>query len=280
MSEEEVEVVSEEDSQEEEYDFINWNQVTAQALEHEEDPDSHRELNPEIFHPSYIGCCRRQGFLRKLGLSDPDTKGLGIFQSGTLIHEWFENEVVEFLPDRVDMERTLKPYTVRVGEEEVKIVGQADAVDPKHNAVYDFKSRGGWYHFDDYAQKNLDQLLLYMKGFEDEIGGDWKGRLIYVNKKNVFDQKPFPENPDEFFELSEHQDRFEELMKKAVDIKQASEKYVRKTEKVDQYGNPVYELDWDYLLEHGVPFEKCGECYSCKKVERVVPKLRNGGVYQ
>lgn len=251
-------------------DDFDWKKELGNHLEKGRDPTSHRELDPRKFHPSYLGACKRQSFIRKLGLGHPDPMTLGIFQAGTIIHEWIEHEVVNDLPEDFVLEENFDPYSIGEGDEEIIVTGQADCVAHDKNVVYDFKSRGGWYYFNGYDKKNLDQLYAYMKGFMLQEGGDWGGGLVYINKKKVSDVKEFPKKQGRYFAFD--QERFDELISKAREVKEACQDFVYKED-------GEWHLDKEKLGEEGIPFKPCSlekdECYSCADGERLVEELRD-----
>ena len=92
------------------------------------------------FHPSQICLCERRAYCSQLGLED-NTAILGVFQTGTFIHEFLEEHFAEQFP---------APQFERAVEHEIdglRFVGQADCYDTRTNAVYDWKTRSSWYSF-------------------------------------------------------------------------------------------------------------------------------------
>lgn len=208
---------------------INFADRIRDALLAQRDPDSHRELDPRVFHPSQIGYCKRQAYLSKLGLKD-DSDILGMFHTGTLIHEFMENVVgADHLPDHVALEQAVEHEV-----DGIKFVGHADCYDPKQGVVYDYKSRGGWYNFDPPTQRHTDQLLVYM----DALGAR-DGRVVYISKKDL-EVRPWPEDGTFAFDA----ERLAELVTKAKEIRDA----------IVTNGIATDESE--------IPFDKCG-CYFC-----------------
>lgn len=212
---------------------INFGEEIQAALEADNDPESHVEHDPRVFHPSQIGYCKRQCYFSKLGLSD-NTTILGTFQTGTLIHEWIEEHVGDRLPG-VEFER---PVSVDV--DGVTFTGHADAVDAESGVVYDFKSRASWYRFDPPTQRHVDQLHVYMAA----TGCD-EAQVVYVSKKDL-EVKTWPEDGTFGFDES----RFAELVAKAKDIRNVVEER-GVAESIDE-----------------VPYAKCG-CFVCSNEETV-----------
>jgi hypothetical protein len=78
--------------------MIDWERAVQTALESANDPESHVERDAETFHPSQIAYqCNRRAYCSKLGLDD-NSDILGIFQTGTLIHEFLEDRLDEQYP--------------------------------------------------------------------------------------------------------------------------------------------------------------------------------------
>lgn len=221
-------------------DLTDYSEEIQAALERENDPTSHVEPEPDVFHPSQLAYCKRQCYLSKLGLTD-NTEILGTFKTGTLIHEWIEDHVAPNLPD-LEFE---KPVHAEVGG--ITITGHADAVDPENSVVYDFKSRASWYRFDPPTPRHVNQLQLYMAA----TGMDY-GRVVYVSKKDL-EVRPWPE--DSAFERDA--DRVDELFEKAREIR----------DHVEAEGPATSTSE--------IPFGKCG-CFVCRN-ESLDDSLRGAG---
>jgi CRISPR-associated exonuclease Cas4 len=207
---------------------IDFQSEIQTALEADNDPDSHVEHDPGVFHASQMGYCLRQAYLSKTGLKDT-TDILGTFKTGTLIHEWLEAQ----LGDRLDHVAFEEPVETQVGD--LTFLGHADAVDRENNVVYDFKTRGSWYRFNPPVQRHLDQLYVYMHalGFDD-------AQVVYLSKQDM-DVKTWPEHGTFRFD----DDRFETLVSKAREIRDA------------------LDADGVATTPDDVPFEPCG-CFVCE----------------
>jgi len=199
------------------------------ALQQANDPDSHTELDAHTFHPSQIARCQRRAYCSKLGLED-QSDILGIFQTGTLIHEFLEEHMAEQFP-HAEFET---PITH--AERGVQFTGRADCYDPETGSVYDFKTRNGWYNFDPPTQRHLDQVYIYMAA----LGAD-KGQIVYLSKGDL-EVRTYPE--EGFFEFDA--ERFGTLVEKASRIKHA----------IETEGLPSGPDD--------IPFETC-DCYFCSQ---------------
>lgn len=217
---------------------INWDNKMARKLkENNDQDDSHTEVDPDVFHASQVGMCTRQLYLSKLGLKDFTPKVLGIFQTGTNIHEWIEEEFQDEMPGEFE-----KPLEYEDEETGLKFTGHCDYYDPEEEVVYDFKTRGSFYRLDptDPQEKYLDQLTVYMK-----MLGVKRAKLVYISKKNKqIVHYPTEEDPQEYFSFSEK--RWEKIVRKAQTVRSAVEKH-----------GAVDEKDL-------VPFNTCS-CYACKK---------------
>lgn len=198
------------------------------ALEADNDPDSHVEHDPSVFHASQMGYCPRQSYLSKTGLKDT-TSILGTFKTGTLIHEWLETNLGDQLSN-VEFE---KPVETTHGD--ITFIGHADAVDHANDVVYDFKTRASWYRFDPPTQRHLDQLYVYMNA----LGFD-EAQVVYLSKKNM-EVRTWPENGT----FQSDSDRYGDLVAKAERIRD--------------------ELAADGVATHEseIPFDTCG-CYICE----------------
>ncbi|WP_114578488.1 PD-(D/E)XK nuclease family protein [Saliphagus sp. LR7] len=208
---------------------IDFDQAVQTALEDANDPTSHVERDAETFHPSQICMCERRAYCSKLGLDD-QSDILGVFQTGTLIHEFLEERFTEQFPD-AEVEREIEYET-----EDVRFVGRADCYDPATNAVYDWKTRSSWYNFDPPVDRHLDQIHVYMAA----LGADY-GQVVYLNKGSM-EVRTWPE--DGLFEFDP--ERFEAIVEKATRIRDA--------------------IDAEGIAESAeeIPFEKC-DCYFCSQ---------------
>lgn len=198
------------------------------ALEADNDPESHVEHDPSVFHASQMGYCARQSYLSKTGLKDT-TDILGVFKTGTLIHEWLETH----LSDRLTNVAFEEPVETTHGD--ITFVGHADAVDYENEVVYDFKTRASWYRFDPPTQRHLDQLYVYMAA----LGFD-EAQVVYLSKKDM-EVRTYPKDGTFLFD----DDRFRKLVSKAELIRD--------------------ELAADGVAtrESEIPFANCG-CYICE----------------
>lgn len=209
-------------------EVIDFADAIAAALEANRDPESHRELDPRVFHPSQLGYCKRQALLSKLGLKD-DSDALGIFHTGTLIHEFMEHDVSNVVPARCQFE-----VPVECTVDGITFTGHADCYDPESGTVYDFKSRGGWYNFNPPTDRHVDQLTIYMNALEAT-----GGQVVYISKKDL-EVRTWPENGT--FEYDGK--RLAALVSKAKEIRD------------ELYANGLPQSRAE------IPFEKCG-CYFC-----------------
>ncbi|MFC6720923.1 hypothetical protein ACFQGT_00045 [Natrialbaceae archaeon GCM10025810] len=207
---------------------IDFDAHLQRALEAANDPESHVERDPETFHPSQIAACKRQAYLGKLGLKD-HTDILGVFQTGTLIHEFIEEYVGAQLAG-AEFEKRVELET-----DGVRFVGHTDCYDPAANACYDFKSRNGWYNFDPPNDRHLDQLHVYMAATGAEYG-----QVVYVSKGDM-EVRTWPENDLFAFDA----DRFAAIVERATAIRDA----------IDENG--VAESPDE------IPFDRCG-CFMCR----------------
>lgn len=213
--------------------LIDFESEVQRALEAAEDNESHVERDPSVFHPSQLVRCQRRAYCSKLGLDDT-TDALGVFQTGTLIHEFLEEQLSDrFADESVVFEEEIE-YT---DDREITIKGCADCIDRRNGVVYDFKTRGSWYKFDPPTQRHIDQLLLYMAGLEDIE----RGQIVYLSKKDM-EIRTWPE--DGLFEFDET--RYGTLIEKAVRIQ--------------------HRIEQDGIAESPdeIPFEKC-DCYFCSQ---------------
>lgn len=211
---------------------INWQKQIDDMVERHRTPGSHEEDDPEVFHASQVGYCKRQIYLKKVGADSYDKETLRKFHVGTRIHEEFEEEIQPRIPAVFEV-----PTKRRFDEYGVTVIGHADVY--TGDAVEDFKTRGSWYRHNPPVQRHLDQLFMYMLSLK--VG---KGRIVYVSKKD-YEVRTYPESG--MLELDE-QRVFQELLPKLEEVKEA----------VKKAPEPEYEED--------VPFEKCG-CWICDNEE-------------
>ena len=210
-------------------DTLDFEGAVDGALQEANDPESHVERDPSVFHPSQIARCERRAYCSKLGLDD-QSDILGVFQTGTLIHEFLEDYLADQFP-HADFEREISLET-----DGIEFVGRTDCYDPETNAVYDFKTRASWYNFDPPTQRHLDQMYVYMAALDAEYG-----QVVYLSKGDL-EVRTWPE--DGFFEFSE--ERFNELIAKARRIALVLEE--------QGIADSVEDI----------PFDRCG-CYFCQE---------------
>jgi len=130
---------------------LDFKSAVDDALREANDPESHVERDARTFHPSQVARCPRRAYCSKLGLDD-QSDILGVFQTGTLIHEFLEEHLAEQFPE------AQFEYPVEHEVDGIRFTGHTDCYDPTANAVYDFKTRASWYTFDPPTQRHLDQM--------------------------------------------------------------------------------------------------------------------------
>lgn len=232
------------------YDLAHSDLVD-EALRREADDDSHVEADPNVIHASQIGYCDRRAYCSKLGLDD-HSEIRGVFQTGTLVHEWLEEHVREIhdgdvVEPEADASITVPPRAYG-NDEPITFLGTADLVDHRDGCVVDYKTRSSWYNFDPPTVRHVDQLLVYMAAL-----GVVRGRIVYISKSDL-ETRCWPEEGYVRFDP----ERFGEL--------------VRKAERIG-----------DAVREHGIaghadeiPFETCGgehgeDCYFCQQETLSIP---------
>lgn len=192
--------------------MIDFESEIERILDAQNDGGSHTERDTGTFHPSQLAKCPRQCAKSKLGLEEHTKETLGRFKIGTLVHEWLEDSLGERFAG-VEFEKPLnETYRAEIEDEgsvEFGVTGHCDVYDSHENAVYDFKTRNGWYKFDPPNDRHLDQLTLYM----DMVGAE-KAQVVYLNKADL-EVRTYPENG--FFELDEQ--RLFKLLDRAATIK-------------------------------------------------------------
>jgi len=163
--------------------MIDFEHLIERRLHVENDEDSHTEPDPAVWHPSQLSRCKRQATISKYGLEDHDTSTLGTFRIGSIIHEWIEDHFGDAL-DGVHFEKELEEEW-RNG---VTVTGRCDVYDEYEDAVYDFKTRSGWYKFDPPNDSHRAQLATYI----DMVGAE-KGQVVYISKKDL-EVRTWPED--------------------------------------------------------------------------------------
>ena len=169
---------------------IDFESVLATQMESQEEDGSHRELNPDVFHPSQVGYHPWLLYVNKLGLEDKSHLA-GTFKMGDLIHEYVQDALIE--QDEVDVGAI--EQEVQFTEDGLTFTGHADIVarspiskTGQEVVVYDIKSRANWYHFDPPCDRHLDQLHTYMRGLDAQYG-----QIVYVSKKDM-EIRTYPED--------------------------------------------------------------------------------------
>jgi hypothetical protein len=213
---------------------IDWEDHLARTLAVEHDDDSHTEPDTFTFHPSQLARCPRQASLSKFGLEVHDTETLGVFQIGTLVHEWLEDQFSGRFPG-VSHEVPIEQEYDRPGYHGlVRVTGHADVYDDHDGVVYDWKTRGGWYKFDPPNERHLDQLTLYMDALDADAG-----QIVYINKKNL-EVRTWPQDGTFAFDP----DRRDALVEQAFEMRES----LKDVDEIDSAAD--------------LPFEPCG-CWLC-----------------
>lgn len=215
--------------------MIDWEARFRRQLAVENDPTSHTEMDPHTFHPSQLAKCKRQLARSKFGLETPDTHLLGTFKTGTLIHEWVEDNFADTIPG-VHHEYPAEWSGNPSGDTPLEITGHADVYDEHEGVVYDFKSRASWYRFDPPTERHIDQLTAYMAALDAD-----QGQVVYVSKKNL-EVRTWPEDGTFTFDSG----RFSDLLGKALEVASWAETH------------PLPEDESD------LPWDTCG-CFICSQ---------------
>lgn len=211
--------------------MIDWDDAIDRQLRAAHDA-SHVEDDCSTFHPSQLCRCKRQCTISKFGLAEHDRETLGVFEIGTQWHDWIERTIGNSVAGLV-CERP-----VEIECDGITITGRCDVYDEVENAVYDFKTRSGWYKFDPPDSAHVSQLQLYMAAVGAEMG-----QVVYVSKKDLTVQT-YP---------ADHMLAFDELQVELL-IEKATE--IRDT--LEDVGKPETRSD--------VPFERC-DCWLCGQEE-------------
>jgi CRISPR-associated exonuclease Cas4 len=213
---------------------IDFESEVQTALEAANDPETRVERDATTFHPSQLVRCERRAYCAKLGLDDT-REILGVFRTGTLIHEFLEQQLGEQLTDEaIEFEREIE-HEIRGSD--LTLTGRADCVDFRSGVVYDFKTRNGWYNFDPPVQRHCDQLHLYMAALPRVD----QARVVYLSK-GTLEVRQWPE--DSLFAFDE--ERYDTLIEKAERIRD------------------VIKRQGIAASADEIPFEKC-ECYFCSQ---------------
>lgn len=219
---------------------INWDETMEAVLREAEYTNSHREINPRVFHPSQVNKCKRQCYISKLNLGKNTPIDLGQFRIGTLIHEFLE----EYLP-RVE-DNVIMEMDIEYERDGIKFVGNCDCFhwdEDDTYYVYDFKSRSSLsYRFDPPYDYQIDQLQIYMASIDADYGS-----IVHLSKKKLVNTD---EDKDDWWievcpeNIELDMDRVDKLTEKAKEIATA----------IEVKGLPESKED--------IPFDKCG-CWLC-----------------
>lgn len=257
---------------------IDFQDAIETALKDGQGSAEHIELDPWMWHPSALKClpeCPRQAIIRKLQLEERDPGTAGVFQVGSLLHVWIEDQVQPELPERLNFEQPVR----RDDESGVTITGRSDCVDLENGILYDFKSTAkAGYDGDDtrypsgflgdkaYHRDNTDQLQVYMAC----TGAD-RAQLVYVHKIDMA-VKTYPAD-GHFVHFDE--DRFREIVGTAATISDELEARYAVDRAVDRLA--VLNALQD---ERNVSWSHCDQdnCWSCRKYENLLdPSDLEGG---
>lgn len=195
--------------------MIDWEEKIEEKLQEDERED--KPIVDNKIRASNSGYCLRQMFLNKTNVKEFSTYVLGAMQTGTLIHEWMEEQFQ-------DLEGVEFEEPVKFEEDGIMFKGRYDSFDGE--TVYDFKSQNGLSYVEDEPKdQHVDQLHVYMKGLEVE-----NGSIVYIDKGAM--------------EVEQHEVRFDDMV--WDDIKARSKAV---TNAYQQEGVPQSEEE--------IPFDPC-----------------------
>lgn len=246
------ELIGRTETEKQDAELINMRYTVRDALEARNEGDDYSyEPEPEVFHASQAGMCKRQMFISKMGLQWFNYETQGTFLVGTKIHEWMENEFSTYLDEETgyDVEHE-RPVSFR--EDGLKFIGRADFYNPDTGRVVDFKTTGSRYSLKTPKMSHIDQVLTYIRG----IDGADKGSILYLLKKNL-ETVPWPSGhgAESFFEF--HEERWNQIKSKCQAV---HAEVVRRQQRRGDDEPVVKDVD-------DLPFERCGECYGCRNEE-------------
>lgn len=228
---------------------INWQKQLENYLKQKNKEYTGHNTNPTntTFHASSIGYCKRQLYLKKTNLSSIDKKGLRIVNIGSQLHYLMEKVVQNNTPEHIKSEISMPELEING----IKFTGTADAVDQKNGIIYDFKTRGGWYKFNPPSQRHIDQLQIYMNGFDHP-----RGQLVYMSRKDM-SMKHFPSIEDLGTIPTNDLGKALYVQKNREHVKKLSQKAWEVLELIRDYGIPETEKELNDIIP------KCG-CYICQ----------------
>jgi hypothetical protein len=223
-------------------------QTVYDAVDDEISNDYGHKVSPSTFYPSQLGMCRRQLFLSKAGVSEPNRRLKGKFMTGSLVHESLEENIRDSLVfgDNKDIELE-KSFSFE--EDGLQFRGRVDMVNHETGRIIDFKTRATWYGFNPPFMKHVDQLMTYMRGLDKD-----KASLAYVNVKD-FETRQWPNGfgAEQYIEF--HEERWTHIKDKAKDVRDALNDRLDTRDDDD-----LVVSDFD-----DVPFPKCGGCDMCEE---------------
>lgn len=226
---------------------IEWTETIEEIMRAEEDPDSHRELDPWTFHPSQVGNCKRQCYLSKLGLDTMNAVSLANVKIGTLVHEWLEERMPE-LRDDVVME-----VPIETTIDGIDFVGHSDCVQftDEGQIVYDFKTKGSFYKYNGPRSSHLDQAQVYMNALEAN-----QGQIVYLSKKRLFntdrDEEQHWSQTDRYWIETAPKNGLMHVDRGR--LREATDRAREVAEAIERDGLPSGPSD--------IPFDRCG-CWIC-----------------
>lgn len=218
--------------------MIQFADVVADVLAAETEDFSQRD--PGTFFASHVGFCLRHLYLSKLGLT-VQAERRGQYKVSRLIQSYLEDCVSDRHP------RLEVGASVQFSDGPLQFVGRCNLFDADAGIAYALKTRNGWYKFTPPIQRHLDQLHIYMQGLGVE-----RGQLVYVSNNDIDDLCVWPATDTETDYVTFNQERFESLVTKAQQIRDAIVKQGIATEPAE------------------IPFQRCG-CYFCENEQLSFP---------
>lgn len=210
------------------------------------------DYKPGVFYASDVGLCRRQLFLKKLGVANPNKRLRGKYLTGSLVHQVLQNDIRDKVVFQGRNDAEFDKF-VSFEEDGIEFRGRADMVNNGTGRLVDFKTRSTWYGFNPPVFDDVDEAFTLMQGLESVD----KVSFAYVNVK-TFETRIYPKGVGAGKYIDFNEDRWQVIKKRVFDVQNALE------DRLEGRGRS------DLVVEgfDDIPFDGCGECELCSNEDK------------
>lgn len=216
------------------------------------------EIDTHTLHASQLGYCKRQMYIKKLGLEEHPDWLTKVFRTGTAYHtaieQWID-QLDDLRSARTEVPMQFKQWTGNGQPHKVTVTGRADVLTRRH--VIDWKTMSGIGPVRDNGPKthHIRQLTAYLHGHDRD-----SGVLHYIDKKT---------GEQETFTVTYSKDLLDKCLHDASQVMDIVEKVKLTCSSVGVAFNAenVTALHTEGVIS--IPFPKCQRddgdpCFMCR----------------